>query len=198
MGGNNWSFKASDLVTVPNILTYLRFLLVAPFIFFFLNKNYIAAALCIGFSGLSDCLDGFLARKLDQVTSLGKILDPIADKVTLVSVAVCMVIYMPLLLPIMLVMIGKEFLMLLGGLILLIMKITPPPARWYGKVATVIFYLSVCTIIFLKAAFNITNDMLITVTFIVTAAFMVFALVMYAALIVKQIKAEKQENRSIN
>ena len=183
MGGNNWSFKASDLVTVPNILTYLRFLLVAPFIFFFLNKNYIAAALCIGFSGLSDCLDGFLA---------------IADKVTLVSVAVCMVIYMPSLLPIMLVMIGKEFLMLLGGLILLIMKITPPPARWYGKVATVIFYLSVCTIIFLKAAFNITNDMLITVTFIVTAAFMVFALVMYAALIVKQIKAEKQENRSIN
>lgn len=198
MGGNNWSFKASDLVTVPNILTYLRFLLVAPFIFFFLNKNYIAAALCIGFSGLSDCLDGFLARKLDQVTSLGKILDPIADKVTLVSVAVCMVIYMPSLLPIMLVMIGKEFLMLLGGLILLIMKITPPPARWYGKAATVIFYLSVCTIIFLKAAFNITNDMLITVTFIVTAAFMVFALVMYAALIVKQIKAEKQENRSIN
>ncbi len=198
MGGNNWSFKASDLVTVPNILTYLRFLLVAPFIFFFLNKNYIAAALCIGFSGLSDCLDGFLARKLDQVTSLGKILDPIADKVTLVSVAVCMVIYMPSLLPIMLVMIGKEFLMLLGGLILLIMKVTPPPARWYGKVATVIFYLSVCTIIFLKAAFNITNDMLITVTFIVTAAFMVFALVMYAALIVKQIKAEKQENRSIN
>ena len=198
MGGNNWSFKASDLVTVPNILTYLRFLLVAPFIFFFLNKNYIAAALCIGFSGLSDCLDGFLARKLDQVTSLGKILDPIADKVTLVSVAVCMVIYMPSLLPIMLVMIGKEFLMLLGGLILLIMKIPPPPARWYGKVATVIFYLSVCTIIFLKAAFNITNDMLITVTFIVTAAFMVFALVMYAALIVKQIKAEKQENRSIN
>ena len=186
------------MVTVPNILTYLRFLLVAPFIFFFLNKNYIAAALCIGFSGLSDCLDGFLARKLDQVTSLGKILDPIADKVTLVSVAVCMVIYMPSLLPIMLVMIGKEFLMLLGGLILLIMKITPPPARWYGKVATVIFYLSVCTIIFLKAAFNITNDMLITVTFIVTAAFMVFALVMYAALIVKQIKAEKQENRSIN
>ena len=198
MGGNNWSFNASYLVTVPNLLTYLRFLLVVPFIFFFLNKNYIAAALCIGFSGLSDCLDGFLARKLDQVTSLGKILDPIADKVTLVSVAVCMVIYMPSLLPIMLVMIGKEFLMLLGGLILLIMKITPPPARWYGKVATVIFYLSVCTIIFLKAAFNITNDMLITVTFIVTAAFMVFALVMYAALIVKQIKAEKQENRSIN
>ncbi len=194
MGENKWSFKPSDLVTIPNLLTYLRFLLVAPFVYFFLKENYIAAAICIGLSGLSDCLDGLLARKLNQVTSLGKILDPIADKVTLVSVAVCMLIYMPSLLPIMLVMIGKEFLMLVGGLVLLIMKVTPPPARWYGKVATIIFYVSVCTIIFLKAAFNIHNEMLITATFIVTAAAMLFALIMYAVLIVKQIKNSKKQN----
>lgn len=193
MGKNEWSFKPADLVTIPNLLTYLRFLLVAPFVYFFLNKNYIAAAICIGASGLSDCLDGFFARKLGQVTPLGKILDPIADKVTLVSVAVCMLIYMPSLLPIMLVMIGKEFFMLLGGLILLVMKVTPPPARWYGKVATLIFYISVCVIIFLKAAFNIQNESLIMFTFVVTAAAMVFALVMYAVLIIKQIKADKEK-----
>lgn len=191
MGDNKWSFKPADLVTVPNLLTYLRFLLVAPFVYFFLKQNYIASAVCIGLSGLSDCLDGFFARKLNQVTSLGKILDPIADKVTLVSVAVCMVIYMPSLLPLMLVMIGKEFVMLLGGLILLIMKVTPPPARWYGKVATLIFYVSVCTIIFLKAAFDIQNEMLITITFVITAAAMVFALVMYAVLIIRQIRNSK-------
>lgn len=196
MEKNEWSFKPADLVTIPNLLTYLRFLLVAPFVYFFLNKNYIAAAVCIGASGLSDCLDGFLARKLGQVTSLGKILDPIADKVTLVSVAVCMLIYLPSLLPIMLVMIGKEFLMLLGGLILLIMKVTPPPAKWYGKVATLIFYISVCVIIFLKAAFDIQNEALILFTFFVTAAAMVFALVMYALLIIKQIKAEKASKQS--
>lgn len=194
MEKNEWHFKPSDLVTVPNLLTYLRFLLVVPFVFFFLQKNYIVAALCIGFSGLSDCLDGFFARKLNQVTSLGKILDPIADKVTLVSVAVCMLIYMPALLPIMLVMIGKEFIMLLGGFILLLAKITPPPARWYGKAATIIFYVSVCLIIFLKAAFNIHNEWLIIATFIITAAAMIFALVMYSVLIVKQIKSAKSEN----
>ena len=74
-----WSFKPRDLVTIPNLLTYLRFLLVAPFVYFFLKENYIMAAVTIGLSGLTDCFDGMLARKLNQVTSLGKILDPIAD-----------------------------------------------------------------------------------------------------------------------
>ena len=103
-----WSFKPRDLVTVPNLITYVRFLLVPPFIYFFLKGNYIAAGIMIGLSGLSDCFDGFFARKFNQVTSLGKILDPIADKVTLISVAVCMVIYMPSILPIMLVLVFKE------------------------------------------------------------------------------------------
>lgn len=188
MENKTWQFKWSDLVTIPNLLTYLRFVLVIPFVYYFLNKNYIVAAVCIGLSGLSDCLDGFLARRLNQVTSLGKILDPIADKVTLVSVAVCMVVYMPSLLPIMLVMIGKEFIMLLGGLVLLILKITPPPAQWYGKAATIIFYVSVCTIIFLKAVFQIQNEGLIFVTFIITAVAMLFSLVMYTVLIIRQIR----------
>ena len=99
MDNESWSFKISDLWTVPNLLTYLRFLLVVPFMYFFLQQNYIGAAVCIGFSGLTDCFDGLLARKLNQVTSLGKILDPIADKLTLFSVALCMIIYYPAILP---------------------------------------------------------------------------------------------------
>ena len=145
-----WSFKPRDLVTVPNLITYIRFLLVPPFIYFFLKENYVMAGVMVGLSGLSDCFDGYFARKLDQVTSLGKILDPIADKVTLISVAVCMVIYMPAILPIMMVLVTKEFLMLLGGFILLLCKVAPPPANIFGKVATVIFYFVICLIIFIK------------------------------------------------
>ncbi len=88
-----WSFKTSDLVTIPNIITYVRFVLIIPFVYFFLAEQYIYAAICIGLSGLSDCFDGMAARKLNQVTPLGKILDPIADKVTLFAVVICMVIY---------------------------------------------------------------------------------------------------------
>ena len=83
------------MVTVPNLITYFRFILVVPFVIFFLKENYILGRHNDRSVGLSDCFDGLLARKLNQVTSLGKILDPIADKVTLVAVAVCMVIYIP-------------------------------------------------------------------------------------------------------
>ena len=68
--------QKSDLWTVPNILTYLRFALVVPFVILFLNEKYLESAICIGLSGISDCLDGFFARKLNQVTQLGKLLDP--------------------------------------------------------------------------------------------------------------------------
>ena len=139
-----WSFKTSDLVTIPNIITYVRFVLIIPFVYFFLAEQYIYAAICIGLSGLSDCFDGMAARKLNQVTPLGKILDPIADKVTLFAVVICMVIYVPMVLPILVTLLVKE-------------RLTPPSANWYGKVGTIIFYFSVCLIVFLKAFFAYEN-----------------------------------------
>ena len=177
MENENWSFKRTDLVTVPNILTYMRLLLVAPFIYFFLKENYIAAATCVGVSGLTVCFDGMLARRLNQVTSLGKILDPIADKVTLFSVALCMLIYIPSLLPLLGILMFKEITMLFCGLILLTKRITPPAAKWYGKFATVVFYFSVTTIIFLKAVFNYESAVLIIGLFLLTAIVMGFAMV---------------------
>lgn len=110
-----WSFKTSDLVTIPNIITYVRFVLIIPFVYFFLAEQYIYAAICIGLSGLSDCFDGMAARKLNQVTPLGKILDPIADKVTLFAVVICMVIYVPMVLPILVTLLVKDLIMLIGG-----------------------------------------------------------------------------------
>lgn len=192
MDNEKWSFKAADLFTVPNLLTYMRFLLVAPFMYFFIKENYIAAAVCIGVSGLTDCFDGFLARRFNQVTSLGKILDPIADKVTLFSVAVCMLIYIPALLPLLAILMFKEFVMLLCGLVLLIKKITPPAAKWYGKFATVVFYFSVVTIIFLKAMFGYESAVLVIVLFVLTAVVMLFALANYAYLFFNLLRQQKK------
>ena len=105
--------QKSDLWTVPNILTYLRFALVVPFVILFLNEKYLESAICIGLSGISDCLDGFFARKLNQVTQLGKLLDPIADKITLISVMFCMAFYAPNVIPILVVLIAKDVAMLM-------------------------------------------------------------------------------------
>lgn len=190
-----WSFKPRDLVTVPNLITYVRFLLVPPFMYFFLNMNFVMAGIMVGLSGLSDCFDGFFARKLNQVTSLGKILDPIADKVTLISVAVCMVIYMPAIMPIMMVLVTKEFLMLLGGFILLLCKVAPPPANIFGKVATVIFYFVICLIIFIKILTGQENMLLVYIGLILTALAMIIALIQYGIVFFRLIKAKNDEKK---
>ena len=183
-----WSFKTSDLVTIPNIITYVRFVLIIPFVYFFLAEQYIYAAICIGLSGLSDCFDGMAARKLNQVTPLGKILDPIADKVTLFAVVICMVIYVPMVLPILVTLLVKDLIMLLGGADLIKKRLTPPSANWYGKVGTIIFYFSVCLIVFLKAFFAYENMVLDLILLSVTAASMLYALYRYGKIYFAMIK----------
>ena len=193
---DNWSFKPRDLVTVPNLITFFRFVLVPPFVYFFINEQFLLAGIMIGLSGLSDCFDGFFARKLNQVTSLGKILDPIADKVTLVAVAVCMVIYIPSILPIMLVLVGKEFLMLLGGFIMLLRKMTPPPANIFGKLATLVFYFVISLIIFIKIVTGKEIMPVIIIGLVLVAAAMLLALVQYAVMFVKINKENKKKKNN--
>ena len=68
--------------TVPNLLSVIRILVIAPFAMFFLQGDILWAVLMLAISGLSDCFDGMIARKFNQVTELGKMLDPLADKLT--------------------------------------------------------------------------------------------------------------------
>lgn len=183
-----WSFKKSDLFTLPNIITYVRFILIFPFAYCFLTENFIAAAVCIALSGLSDCLDGLAARKLNQITPLGKILDPIADKFTLIVVVLCMVIYVPMVLPVLIALLLKDVLMLLGGADLIKKGLTPPAASWYGKLGTVVFYFSVCIIVFLKAVLEYENFALDLTLLSVTALTMLFALYQYGRIYFQMIK----------
>lgn len=193
---DTWSFKLSDLFTIPNIITYCRFILIVPFVFFFLSTNYIASTVCIALSGMSDCFDGLIARKFNQVTPLGKILDPIADKFTLISVVMCMVIYVPIVIPVLVLLIVKDMLMLAGGTNLIKKGITPPSAKWYGKIATVMFYVSVCIIVFLKAVINYENYALDFCLFTATALLMLFALFQYGKLYFEMIKEYKEKTVS--
>ena len=128
------------------------------------------------------------ARKLNQVTPLGKILDPIADKVTLFAVVICMVIYVPMVLPILVTLLVKDLIMLLGGADLIKKRLTPPSANWYGKVGTIIFYFSVCLIVFLKAFFAYENMVLDLILLSVTAASMLYALYRYGKIYFAMIK----------
>lgn len=172
--------NVKEIFTIPNLLTFLRIVLITPFVVLFLNENYIASAVVVGISGLTDCFDGMIARKFNQVTELGKILDPIADKLTLIAIVTCVAFYMPIVAPVMIVLIIKDMLMLIGGTNLIKMGITPPAAKWYGKLGTILFYISVCIIVFLKAGFNYINDYLSFTLLSITAVVMIFSLIKYS------------------
>lgn len=185
----NDDVKSCNVIfTVPNIISFLRIVFIIPFIIFFQKTEYITAFSFIVLSGISDCLDGFLARKLNQVSELGKMLDPVADKLTLVAVIICLGTIMPPIVPLVVALVVKDISMLLGGYYLIRKGITPPAAKWYGKLATIIFYVSVCTIVFCRAFLHYENAMLVLVLLSITVAAMIFALVKYAAIFVRLIR----------
>lgn len=182
-------------LTIPNFLSFIRIVVIVPLIKFLLNENYVAAGLTMLISAVSDMFDGLIARKFNQVTQLGKILDPIADKLTLIAVVICINILYPSVMIFVIVLFCKELLMLSGGCFLLKLRIRPPAAKWYGKVSTAIFYTSVVTIVLLKAIWNITNKTLIVVLFSITTLAMLFSLVNYTILFVKLIKDREKEKK---
>ena len=137
--------KKEDWFTIPNILSYLRILMIPLYVYLYLQANsvreyYLAAGVLV-LSGMTDALDGWLARKLNQITNLGKALDPFADKLTQIAVVGAMSWKKPYILPLLILFVLKELYLLLNNLILMKKNIVMDGAMWFGKLATLIFYL---------------------------------------------------------
>ncbi|MGN0551628.1 MAG: CDP-alcohol phosphatidyltransferase family protein [Acutalibacteraceae bacterium] len=188
--------KTDKIFTIPNIISFVRILIIIPFIISFVGRHYYVAAIMIALSGLSDMFDGMIARKFNQITELGKILDPIADKLTLLAVILCIGTLVPKIVPLVAVLVLKDVLMLSGGAYLIKRNIKPPAAKWYGKLATVVFYISMATIVALEIATGSASDfaVLTTVIMLITTAVMVFALIKYAIIFFALLKEQKNNN----
>ena len=186
-------------MNVPNSLSILRILLIFVFCAAFLHdpSNYIIAGAALILSALSDVLDGFFARRLNQITELGKWLDPIADKLTLGAVVVCMWLHMhdefPIVTPLFAILIGKELVMAIGGLIVTHGRDEMIPAQWWGKLGTAVFYSCmigiVCVSVF--GLFPAHQHEIITVLVTLPSAAMLFALCRYIIFAVRIMKADK-------
>ena len=165
-------------MNVPNALTVLRIVLIPLFLWRFLTAQtqlqFYAAALTLGVSALSDTLDGYIARRCNQITQLGKILDPIADKLTLASVVAVFIL--------------KEFLMLVGGLRLHRKRVTIEGAKWFGKLATVMFYVIMITIV----AFPSLSDGTILAMLLLLLVFMLFSLLRYGVMFWGMLRSAKK------
>ncbi|GHU80178.1 CDP-alcohol phosphatidyltransferase [Clostridia bacterium] len=133
---------------IPNILSFLRILLI-PFFVWQMNKgNTFNAAVILCASGLTDMLDGALARGFNWITQLGKVLDPVADKLTQVTVCVVFAIKYRIYWYFFAALLFKDLVMLLLGGYLVKNKIRMEGARWFGKVVTTFFYVTTVSLVF--------------------------------------------------
>ena len=124
--------------TVPNALTMLRLVLVPVFAALYLAGHTYPALIVFCVASITDMFDGLLARKLNQITSFGKVFDPLADKLMVLTTLVCHVVKGVFPWPPLAVIAAKELIMVIGGT-LLVRKGVVPYANLYGKVATVFF-----------------------------------------------------------
>ena len=139
-------------MNLPNMLSLLRLCMVPLYVIVYFSgmKNaHLLALLVYALATFTDFLDGYLARKHNCITNLGKVLDPLGDKMLTTAVLVCLLIDGIIPGWIVLIIVAKEALMGLGGLVIhRKAKVEIPPSNYIGKTATVLFFV-VCAILML-------------------------------------------------
>lgn len=140
--------------TIPNYISFVRILLIPVFAVLFYKDYTVAAFIILALSGISDMVDGKIARKLNQVSNLGKMLDPIADKLTVFAIAIILFLKfnqaanetLKAFSWVFLLFIVKDIIMLGFGLFMILLGMHPTAAEIYGKLATLAFYLVMAVI----------------------------------------------------
>ncbi|MEG0485473.1 MAG: CDP-alcohol phosphatidyltransferase family protein [Oscillospiraceae bacterium] len=166
---------------VPNILSCLRILLIPVFVWQLLIGNTTAAAVILAGSGITDLLDGYLARHYNWISDLGKVLDPVADKLTQVTVCVVLAYLLSDYMIFFIIMFLKEVLMMALGGYLLKKGAHIDGARWFGKAATVCFYVSMTILVL----FPMLPKIIAIVLLCGTTALVLFAFSMYIPMFFK-------------
>lgn len=161
---------------IPNILTMLRFVLI-PFILYFLSiDNYILTFMFLTLSGITDVLDGFIARKFNFITDFGKLIDPLADKATQLLTLGALVLKNIIPLWILGLLVLKEFVMIAGASFLYGKELVVS-SKWYGKLATVLIYVAiVCSLVIKQFSLPFKFDTYIYYLAIIST---IFSLIMY-------------------
>ena len=168
-----------DIFSIPNLLGYFRIIMVPVFAWLYLQaetpEEYRFAAVILGLVSMTDLFDGWIARKFHMVTELGKLIDPVADKLTHGVVLLCLASrYRQIWLLVGLFLV-KEGFMAVMGLIKLRKGKKLDGAMWFGKVCTAVLFI----VLVILLAFPFMPEVLVNVMVGVTAVLMIVTLCLY-------------------
>lgn len=173
--GNTGSSQSRTL-TIPNLLSLFRLCLIPVFMWLYcVEKNYLWTGIVLIISGLTDTVDGIIARKFNMISDLGKVLDPIADKVTQAAMLFCLLTRFPLMIAPLALMAVKEFFMGVTGLMVIQKTGKVFGADWHGKVNTWLLYAMMILHVFWYNIPDIVSKVLIGICVVM----MLISLVLY-------------------
>ena len=144
---------------VPNLLTILRFLLIPIIVIACVQGDYILAIVVLTVSGITDILDGTIARKYNLISDFGKLMDPLADKATQISLLTTLFIKGVIPIWILAVVVLKEFCMVSGASFRYGKELVVS-SKWYGKLATVLFYAAMVISLLLEQIGESTSSLI--------------------------------------
>ncbi len=183
----------TNVWTIPNVLTMIRLLLIPVFVIVFFNtpagEDKTFALIIFAVASITDLFDGMLARKLNQITDFGKLFDPLADKLMVITAMVCQAIAGVFPWAAVIIVACKELIMMLGGLFMLSRDVVVY-SNYVGKSAQVCFIASLI-LSFFHYRLAGTGAQLDIILLWITVALSLVALVIYAAGAAKTLKQKK-------
>lgn len=172
----NWK---KEIFTIPNLLSLFRLLLIPVYVAIYLNaksaSDYYLAASILAVSCLTDLIDGKIARHFNMISSLGKLLDPVADKATQFTLIICLAVRYPILKYLIILFILKEAFQLIAGGISYHNGRMLKGALISGKICTTVLFVSLIAMVMFPEMDKTTANIIV----IIDAVFMIIALVNY-------------------
>lgn len=184
--------KKENIFTVPNLLSVLRLILVPIYCIIFIkatpdNNLYIVAVCIFLFSILTDMVDGYIARRFNQITQLGKFLDPLADKVTQGAMLLCLAFKFQDIWFLVILFFVKEACMFVMGAFAVLKGYMPNRALFAGKFSTTALFVSMFFFIIYPIIFKEAMPLWLRLTFdIICFCGMLWSLLAYIISYIKK------------
>lgn len=171
-----------DILTVPNMLSLFRLVLIPVYVLIYLNAtepvHYYIAGGILAVSCLTDLIDGQIARRFNMISTVGKVLDPFADKLTQFTLAICLAVQYPVVWIMVCLIFVKEIFQLIAGIVAYRKGQMLKGALIAGKVCTAVLFLSLIIMVLVPPQYL--SSTVVTVVTIVDVVFLLISFVSYA------------------
>ena len=169
-----------EIFTIPNLLSLFRLALIPVYMNVYMNAveswHYFTAGAILAVSRITDLMDGKIARRYHMISTVGRVLDPVADKATQFTLTLCLSMNYPVLRPVLILFVIKEGFQLIVGIIHFRKGKMLPGALMAGKICTTVLFVSLIALVLMP---NI-NPVAVKVIAVIDALFLVISFASYA------------------